>query len=79
MIEYLIQYVGDYKTVSLELRRINAAVVIGAVFLLDDFVADDWSVIAELPQKYNRWRVTEMHIDGNGAKLIVTPIVEVTG
>jgi hypothetical protein len=79
MIEYLIQYVGDHKTVSLELRRINAAVVIGAVFVLNDYAADDWSLLAELPQKYNRWRVTEMHIDGNGAKLIVTPIAEVTG
>jgi hypothetical protein len=78
VIEYLIKYIGDHKTASLELRRINAAVVIGAVFVLDDYVADDWSRLAELPQRYNRWRVTEMQIDANCANLIVIPI-EVTG
>ena len=81
MFEYLIQYVRDGKTVSLELRRINAAVVIGAVFILHDSAADAWASIAGLPERYNRWRVAEIHIDGletDGAKLIVVPIATVT-
>ena len=79
MFVYAIEAAGEHEYKLLGHHESSIPVAIGAVFVLNDIQAEQWSMRAGIAIVSNRWRVSEMVIEDDVVSLIVTPIAEVTG